>query len=124
MSAKTWTAEQREAMDSVIAITRRNIDELESALASSLNAGRYVILMDSSVIAACQRLKAGGFNFAAMGVEAATWTEREAERYAASFRTETGRTMRVSPVFVYYTNALTSAKESLAFYLETLGEAG
>lgn len=122
MTAKTWTPEQREAMDSVIAITRRNIEELESALASDLNKGRYTILMDSSVIAACRKL-AQGWNFSAMGVDAATFRERDAEASAAAFEAETGRRMMVQPVFVFYTDALASAKASLSFYLECVESA-
>lgn len=112
-------AEAIEMLKSVAAITERNIAELESAIATDLNKGRYVILMDSSVIAACKKL-AIGWNFSAMGVDAATFRLRDATVSAECFEYETGKRMAVVPVDSYYRQALESARTSLAFYREAL----
>lgn len=119
---EAWTLGQSyKAMGEVIAITEKNIAALESAIVSDLNKGRYVILMDSSVIAACKRLP-HGFNFSAMGADAETWPEDEAMHMAIALERETGRRMTTVAVHPFYMQALETARANLTFYREAIAK--
>lgn len=116
--SKQLTAEQIAVISQVVDSTQRIIADLETAIETDRYKGRYVILMNGSTIAACKRLGANRYNFSAMGVDAATFTEREAESLARHFDCNREERFSTVPVFVFYQDALSSAKTSLAYYKE------
>lgn len=111
------TKEQEAMMADVIATTERHIAELE---ADSLG-GFVIILSGTRVLSAAKGLGDDRYNFAAMSIDAATWGHWGAMNMRDHFR-RNGTACDVMGRKEYVAKRLASARESLAFYHQSLAD--